>query len=42
MRAVTILHNLACGTSKKVLAMTRAGGVEPDVIDYLRTPPSCE
>jgi len=37
---VTIYHNPACGTSRNTLAMIRAGGVEPTVIEYLKTPPS--
>jgi len=36
---VTILHNPACGTSRNTLAMIRATGTEPHVIEYLRTPP---
>ncbi len=40
MQAVTIFHNPACGTSRNVLAMIRASGVEPEVVEYLRTPPS--
>ncbi|PKO47357.1 MAG: arsenate reductase (glutaredoxin) [Betaproteobacteria bacterium HGW-Betaproteobacteria-22] len=40
MSDVTIYHNPACGTSRNVLAMIRASGVEPDVIEYLKTPPS--
>lgn len=40
MNKVTIYHNPACGTSRNVLAMIRASGVEPDVIEYLKTPPS--
>jgi len=40
MQVVTIYHNPACGTSRNVLAMIRASGVEPEVIEYLRTPPS--
>ncbi len=40
MQMVTIFHNPACGTSRNVLAMMRASGVEPEVIEYLRTPPS--
>ena len=36
---VTIYHNPACGTSRNTLAMIRATGVEPTVIEYLRTPP---
>ena len=35
---VTIFHNPACGTSRNVLAMIRNSGVEPEVIDYLKTP----
>lgn len=37
---VTIYHNPACGTSRNTLALIRASGVEPRVIDYLKTPPS--
>ncbi|MGJ4928083.1 arsenate reductase (glutaredoxin) [Bradyrhizobium sp. HKCCYLS2038] len=37
---VTIYHNPACGTSRNTLAMIRASGEEPDVIEYLKTPPS--
>jgi arsenate reductase len=37
---VTIYHNPACGTSRNALAMIRNAGVEPHVIEYLRTPPS--
>lgn len=40
MQAVTIFHNPACGTSRNVLAIIRASGIEPQVIEYLRTPPS--
>jgi len=40
MQAVTIFHNPACCTSRNVLAMIRASGVEPEVVEYLRTPPS--
>lgn len=32
----------ACGTSRNTLAMIRASGVEPEVIEYLKTPPSRE
>lgn len=38
----TIYHNPACGTSSNVLALLRAAGLEPVVIDYLRDPPSRE
>jgi arsenate reductase len=37
---VTIYHNPACGTSRNALALIRATGVEPIVIEYLKTPPS--
>jgi arsenate reductase len=37
---VIIYHNPACGTSRNTLAMIRNAGVEPHVIDYLKTPPS--
>lgn len=40
MSTVTIWHNPACGTSRNTLAMIRATGVEPEVIEYLETPPS--
>ncbi len=38
--SVTIYHNPACGTSRNTLAMIRASGVEPEVIEYLKTPPT--
>ena len=38
--AVTIYHNPACGTSRNTLAMIRAAGIEPQVIEYLKTPPT--
>jgi len=37
---VTIDHNLACGTSRNVLALIRHAGLEPIVIEYLKTLPS--
>jgi len=37
---VTIYHNPKCGTSRNVLAMIREAGIEPKVIEYLKTPPS--
>ena len=40
--SVTIYHNPACGTSRNVLAMIRASGEEPIVIEYLKPPPSRE
>jgi len=36
---VTIYHNPACGTSRNTLAMIRNAGIEPAVIEYLKTPP---
>jgi arsenate reductase len=36
---VKIYHNPACGTSRNTLAMIRATGAEPEVIEYLKTPP---
>ena len=38
--AITIYHNPACGTSRNTLALIRNAGVEPEVIEYLKTPPS--
>ena len=37
---VIIYHNPNCGTSRNTLAMIRNAGVEPHVIEYLKTPPS--
>lgn len=42
MSQVTIYHNSACGTSRNTLAMIRASGIEPEVVEYLKTPPSRE
>jgi len=39
MSDVTIYHNPKCGTSRNVLEMIRAAGIEPKVIEYLKTPP---
>ena len=36
---VIIYHNPACGTSRNTLAMIRNAGIEPHVIEYLKTPP---
>lgn len=38
----TIYHNPACGTSRNVLALLRETGLEPEVIEYLRDPPTRE
>lgn len=40
--SITIYHNPNCGTSRNTLAMIREAGVEPDIIEYLKTPPSRE
>ena len=40
MADVTIFHNPACGTSRNVLALIRHAGIEPVVIEYLKTPPT--
>ncbi|MBB4166823.1 MULTISPECIES: arsenate reductase (glutaredoxin) [unclassified Rhizobium] len=37
---VTIYHNPQCGTSRNTLAMIRSAGIEPDIIEYLKDPPS--
>ncbi|MFL6819948.1 MAG: arsenate reductase (glutaredoxin) [Bradyrhizobium sp.] len=39
---VTIYHNPACGTSRNTLAIIRQSGEEPEVIEYLKNPPSRE
>ena len=38
--SVTIYHNPACGTSRNTLAMIRQSGEVPEVIEYLKNPPS--
>jgi arsenate reductase len=40
MVGVTIYHNPGCSTSRTVLGMIRARGVEPEIIEYLKNPPS--
>jgi arsenate reductase len=40
MPDVTVFHNPACGTSRNVLGLIRHAGIEPEVIEYLKTPPS--
>jgi len=35
---VTIYHNPGCGTSRNVLAIIRAAGIEPEIVDYLENP----
>jgi arsenate reductase len=39
MADITIFHNPACGTSRNVLALIRHAGLEPRVVEYLKTPP---
>lgn len=39
---ITIYHNPACGTSRNTLAMIRRSGEEPEIVEYLKTPPSRE
>lgn len=39
---VQIFHNPDCGTSRNTLALIRNSGVEPEVIEYLKTPPGRE
>ena len=34
-----IYHNPACGTSRTVLARLRENGIEPEILEYLKTPP---
>jgi arsenate reductase len=40
MADITIYHNPQCGTSRNTLALIRNSGAEPEVIEYLKTPPS--
>lgn len=42
MSDITIYHNPACGTSRNVLGLIRNSGEEPQVIEYLKTPPTRE
>ena len=37
---IIIYHNPNCGTSRNTLAMIRNAGIEPHVIEYLKTPPA--
>ena len=39
MADITIYHNPSCGTSRNTLALIRSAGAEPEVIEYLKTPP---
>ena len=38
--SVTIFHNPNCSTSRKVLGWLKEKGIEPKVVEYLKTPPS--
>ncbi len=40
--SITIYHNPGCGTSRNVLGLIRNGGVEPEIVEYLKTPPNRE
>ncbi len=42
MTDIIIYHNPECGTSRNALAMIRNAGIEPHVVEYLKTPPSRE
>ena len=42
MADITIYHNPQCGTSRNTLALIRNSGAEPEVIEYLQTPPGRE
>jgi arsenate reductase len=42
MPEITIFHNPTCGTSRNTLALIRHAGIEPRVVEYLKTPPSKE
>lgn len=37
---VKIYHNPACGTSRTVMGMLKDRGIEPEVVEYLKTPPT--
>jgi arsenate reductase len=39
---ITVYHNPACGTSRNVLGLLRERGIEPEVVEYLKTPPGRE
>ncbi|HQS68875.1 MAG TPA: arsenate reductase (glutaredoxin) [Novosphingobium sp.] len=40
MTDIVIYHNPECGTSRNTLAMIRNAGIEPHVVEYLKTPPA--
>ena len=39
-QSATVFHNPGCGTSRNVLALLHERGIEPKVIEYLKTPPT--
>lgn len=39
MTSTRIYHNPQCGTSRNVLALIRHAGIEPEIVEYLKTPP---
>jgi len=40
MAEATIFHNPACGTSRNTLALLRHAGLQPRIVEYLKTPPA--
>lgn len=38
MSTITIYHNASCGTSRNTLALMRDKGIEPNIIEYMKTP----
>ncbi|TAL77102.1 MAG: arsenate reductase (glutaredoxin) [Burkholderiaceae bacterium] len=42
MPNITIYHNPDCGTSRNTLGLIRNAGIEPTIVEYLKTPPSRE
>lgn len=40
MTTITIYHNPACGTSRATLKLIRDAGIEPDIVEYLKSPPT--
>lgn len=42
MAVVTIYHNPRCATSRKTLALIRARGIEPVIVEYLKSPPDAK
>ena len=42
MPGITIYHNPQCSTSRNTLALIRENGIEPTVVEYLKTPPGSD